>query len=104
MGRGLAAPTSPFQTSLLELLNQKNALFKNDSFEPMLATLSFFPWLVLWYAVDMHMPSARRFRIQPNNTSMHQWEVGCRDCPITRHAGLPSHHCQCICLCSGTAR
>ncbi|EGD73486.1 hypothetical protein PTSG_05190 [Salpingoeca rosetta] len=47
--------------------------FQHDSFEPVLATVSFFPWLALFYILDMHTPSAKAFRIQQHRNDMSNW-------------------------------
>ena len=40
--------------------------FKHDSFEPVLATLSFGLWILAWRIVDILCPSLHRWRIDPN--------------------------------------
>jgi sterol desaturase/sphingolipid hydroxylase (fatty acid hydroxylase superfamily) len=49
--------------------------FRHDSFEPVLATLSFFPFLALWCAVDLWLPSLHCFRVQPKNNDVSHWKV-----------------------------
>jgi hypothetical protein len=40
--------------------------FKHDSFEPVLATLSFGSWILVWRTVDIACPSLHRWRIDAN--------------------------------------
>eukprot|EP00043_Microstomoeca_roanoka_P009546 m.91080 g.91080 ORF g.91080 m.91080 type:complete len:147 (+) comp14614_c0_seq5:72-512(+) len=49
--------------------------FKHDSFEPMLATVSFFPWLSLFYLLDNYTPAAQPFRLNKHSADMSSWLV-----------------------------
>eukprot|EP00055_Hartaetosiga_balthica_P011818 m.55254 g.55254 ORF g.55254 m.55254 type:complete len:331 (-) comp7745_c0_seq4:197-1189(-) len=45
--------------------------FRHDTFEPMLATLSFFPWLSMFYILDLHTPIAAKYRIRKSKDMSH---------------------------------
>eukprot|EP00038_Savillea_parva_P018475 m.23877 g.23877 ORF g.23877 m.23877 type:complete len:323 (-) comp4111_c0_seq1:133-1101(-) len=58
---------------------REQPLFRHDSFEPMLATLSFFPPLIFFYTLDMHSATKKgawlkRYHVR-NSDDMTAWRV-----------------------------
>ena len=54
---------------------RENSLFRHDSFEPLVVSISFFFSMGFYYALDMWIPSAKKWRIQKRHTDMKAWKV-----------------------------
>eukprot|EP01024_Parvocaulis_polyphysoides_P006569 TRINITY_DN11787_c0_g1_i1.p1 TRINITY_DN11787_c0_g1~~TRINITY_DN11787_c0_g1_i1.p1 ORF type:complete len:301 (-),score=0.16 TRINITY_DN11787_c0_g1_i1:205-1059(-) len=47
---------------------RNNIVFKHDSFEPGLSSASFTVWINVWYIVDAHFHSQRKWRLQKSDS------------------------------------
>eukprot|EP01025_Chloroclados_australasicus_P039339 TRINITY_DN4068_c1_g1_i3.p1 TRINITY_DN4068_c1_g1~~TRINITY_DN4068_c1_g1_i3.p1 ORF type:complete len:289 (+),score=10.20 TRINITY_DN4068_c1_g1_i3:99-965(+) len=59
--------TNEFIQNVYDVL-RNNYLFKHDSFEPAIASVSFFMWINFWYVIDAYLPSQKKYRIQQSDS------------------------------------